>query len=128
RERRRRVYLARQGRVLGLPEQRRGRAVLPDRLGLVRPYRVAGGLQDNGSWMGPSETLFKTEAFDPGEDAHADGIVNDDWRPIFFGDGFTAQFDPTDPNLVYATSQGGSLARIRLDTNVLTLLSPSPRE
>src|SRR6185436_6214557 len=92
------------------------------------PYRVAGGLQDNGTWMGPSETLFKTEAFDPGEDALADGIVNDDWMPIFGGDGFTAQFDPTDPNLVYATSQGGSLARIRLDTNVLTLLSPSPRE
>ncbi|HXU10494.1 MAG TPA: hypothetical protein VN898_00885, partial [Candidatus Binatia bacterium] len=43
------------------------------------PYRVAGGLQDNGTWMGPSETLFKTEAFDPGEDALADGIINDDW-------------------------------------------------
>ena len=92
------------------------------------PYRVAGGLQDNGTWMGPSETLFKTEAFDPGEDAFADGILNDDWRPIFGGDGFGVQFDPADPNLVYATSQGGNLARIRLDTNVLKLIAPSPRE
>ena len=92
------------------------------------PYRVAGGLQDNGTWMGPSETLFKTEAFDPGEDALADGIVNDDWMPIFGGDGFTAQFDPTDPNLVYATSQGGSLARIHLDTKVMKLLAPAARE
>jgi len=92
------------------------------------PYRVAGGLQDNGSWMGPSESLFKTEAFDPAEDPLADGILNDDWRPIFFGDGFTVQFDPADPDLVYATAQGGALARIRLDTNVLKIIAPSPRE
>lgn len=86
------------------------------------PYRIGGGLQDNGSWIGPSETLFQT--MDEGKD----GILSSDWRMIFFGDGFGVAFDPTDPNRVYATSQGGHLARIRLDTNVQRLLRPTPRE
>ncbi len=89
---------------------------------MLDPYRIGGGLQDNGSWIGPSETLFLTE------DESKDGILNEDWRPIHGGDGFTVAFDPTDPNLVYATSQGGYLARIRLDNNVKNLLRPSPRE
>ena len=86
------------------------------------PYRVAGGLQDNGSYMGPSETLFYTD------DDTKDGILSEDWRAIFGSDGFGVAFDPADPNLVYATGQGGELARIRLDNNVMRLLKPSPRE
>jgi photosystem II stability/assembly factor-like uncharacterized protein len=86
------------------------------------PYRIAGGLQDNGSWIGPSETMFQTD------DESKDGLLNADWRMIYGGDGFTVAFDPTDPNLMYATSQGGFLARIRLDTNVVKLIQPSPRE
>ena len=92
------------------------------------PYRVAGGLQDNGSWLGPSETLFKSETEGPGEDQSADGILNSDWRTIFGSDGFGVQFDPSDPNVVYATGQGAELARIRMDNNVMTLIRPSPRE
>ncbi|MCK7537187.1 MAG: hypothetical protein MZV63_42585 [Marinilabiliales bacterium] len=38
------------------------------------PYNVYGGLQDNGSWMGPSRK--------PG------GITNSDWKNIGYGDGF----------------------------------------
>ena len=86
------------------------------------PYRIAGGLQDNGSWIGPSETLAQTD------DEDKDGISNDDWRVVGGGDGFTVAFDPTDPNLLYTTSQGGALARARLDSNVLKLIRPSPRE
>jgi hypothetical protein len=86
------------------------------------PYRIAGGLQDNGSWIGPSETLSLTQ------DESKDGILNYDWRPVFDGDGFTVAFDPLDSNLIYATAQGGSLARIQLDTNVMKLIFPSPRE
>ncbi|MEE9218226.1 MAG: hypothetical protein V3U98_04085 [Acidobacteriota bacterium] len=89
---------------------------------MLDPYRIGGGLQDTGSWIGPSETLFLTE------DESKDGILNEDWRGIHGGDGFTVAFDPADPNLVYATSQGGYLARIRLDNNVKRLLRPSPRE
>jgi photosystem II stability/assembly factor-like uncharacterized protein len=86
------------------------------------PYRIGGGLQDNGSWIGPSETLFQTD------DESKDGILNSDWRMIFGGDGFTVAFDPVDPDLVYATAQGGALARIRLDSNAMRLLMASPRE
>jgi photosystem II stability/assembly factor-like uncharacterized protein len=86
------------------------------------PYRVAGGLQDNGSWLGTAETLHQTD------DDSQDGILNSDWRMIHGGDGFTVAFDPTDRHLVYATSQGGELVRIRLDTNVRRLVKPSPRE
>jgi Sortilin, neurotensin receptor 3, len=86
------------------------------------PYRIGGGLQDNGSWIGPSATLFETM------DSSKDGILNSDWRMIFFGDGFGVAFDPTDPNRVYATSQGGYLARIQLDTNVMKMIRPSPKE
>ncbi len=86
------------------------------------PYRIAGGLQDNGSWLGPSETLSVTE-----DDAR-DGILNKDWSMINGGDGFGVSFDPTDPHIMYATSQGGFLVRLRRDNNVKALLRPSPRE
>jgi len=92
------------------------------------PYRVAGGLQDNGSWMGPSETLFESEEAGAGGEAREDGILSDDWRTIFGSDGFTVQFDPVDRNVVYATGQGGAVARIRLDNNVRTSIAPAVRE
>jgi hypothetical protein len=37
-------------------------------------------------------------------------------------------FDPTDPDVVYCTSQGGWIVRIRLDTNEKKLIRPAPRE
>jgi len=86
------------------------------------PYRIGGGLQDNGSWVGPSETLTITD------DEEKSGILNCDWRMIYFGDGFTVAFDPTDPDLVYATSQGGDIARLRLSDHVKKLIKPVPRE
>ena len=92
------------------------------------PYRVAGGLQDNGSYLGPSETLYKSEDSAPGEDDKDDGILNADWRTIFGADGFTVQFDPVDPNIVYATGQGAMIGRVRLDDNEKKFIRPSPRE
>ncbi|MBI1853666.1 MAG: hypothetical protein HYR85_25290 [Planctomycetes bacterium] len=86
------------------------------------PYRIAGGLQDNGSWLGPSETLSITE------DDAKDGILSDDWKTIFGSDGFGVAFDPEDRNVVYATSQGAGIARIRLDNNVQKLIRPAARE
>lgn len=66
------------------------------------PYNVYGGLQDNGSWMAPSSV--------PG------GVSNAAWKPIYFGDGFWVQPDPTDPNIAYAEAQGGEMGRVNLTT------------
>jgi photosystem II stability/assembly factor-like uncharacterized protein len=69
-----------------------------------KPYHVCGGLQDNGSWCGPSMTLTR------------DGIANEDWTVIHGGDGFYAQVDPVEPWIVYTEAQDGYLARHDLRT------------
>ncbi|MEE9297331.1 MAG: hypothetical protein V3W34_20515 [Phycisphaerae bacterium] len=90
------------------------------------PYRIGGGLQDNGSWIGPSATMKRVRSF--GSDKSKDGITNHDWRFINGGDGFHVAFDPEDSNIIYAESQGGELVRIHLDTGRRTRLIPSPKE
>lgn len=62
-------------------------------------YNVYGGTQDNFSLGGPARTTSNH------------GIVNSDWVITNGGDGFESQVDPTDPNIVYAQSQYGGLAR-----------------
>ncbi len=69
-----------------------------------KPYHICGGLQDNGSWCGPSATLGR------------DGIANQDWTLIHGGDGFYAQIDNVEPWIVYTESQDGYLARRNLRT------------
>ena len=56
-----------------------------------KPYNVYGGLQDNGSWYGPSSS--------PG------GIEARDWESIGFGDGFRVIKHPT-KDIVYSEMQG----------------------
>jgi len=63
------------------------------------PYYVYCGLQDNGVWGGPSAN-FDTQ-----------GITNADWFLVGYGDGFHAQVDPNDHNVVYANSQMNGLYR-----------------
>jgi len=69
-----------------------------------KPYYVYGGLQDNGSWGGPSQTRSGA------------GITNADWFRTGGGDGFYSQADPTDPNILYSESQNGAMSRIDLRT------------
>lgn len=69
-----------------------------------KPYRVFGGLQDNGSWGGPSRTLRRS------------GPMNEDWFSIGGGDGFVCRVDPYDPDLVYSESQDGAVRRRNLRT------------
>jgi hypothetical protein len=75
-------------------------------------YRVAGGLQDNGSWAGPAQTLRPS------------GPVNDDWLMIGGGDGFVCRIDPTDPDLVYSESQNGNIQRRHLKTGDRAFIRP----
>jgi photosystem II stability/assembly factor-like uncharacterized protein len=69
-----------------------------------KPYRVYGGLQDNGSWGGPSHVLRGT------------GPANEDWINVGGGDGFVCRVDPTDPDQVYYESQNGNLGWRNLRT------------
>ena len=63
------------------------------------PYKIYGGLQDNGSWGGPSRSLSGA------------GPINEDWVVVAGGDGFVCRVDPTDPNVVYYESQDGSMGQ-----------------
>ena len=69
-----------------------------------RPYRVYGGLQDNGSWAGPSMSY------------RSEGITNDDWVKWGGGDGFHNVIDTTDNTTLYSASQFLGLSRINLAT------------
>ncbi len=80
------------------------------------PYWVYGGLQDNGSWGGPSASLNRL------------GVTNDSWIKIGGGDGFYTQVDPTDPTKIYAESQTGNLFRIDRVTGERVSLSPRPKD
>jgi photosystem II stability/assembly factor-like uncharacterized protein/prefoldin subunit 5 len=83
---------------------------------MQRPYNIYGGLQDNGSWGGPSETYY------------AQGISNDEWFRIGGGDGFYTQVDPMDPNTIYAESQNGNFFRLNLQTGERKSIRPEPED
>ncbi|MDH3225230.1 MAG: hypothetical protein OEO23_16025, partial [Gemmatimonadota bacterium] len=83
------------------------------------PFNVYGGLQDNGSWRGPSQ-VWETASF---TGAH---VQNWHWKTIGFGDGFAALVDPTDPSLGYSMSQGGNLQRFDLETGAWNNIRPTP--
>ena len=82
-----------------------------------KPYfRIAGGLQDNENWVGPSGVQSKEQ------------IRNSDWTALAGGDGFYVLFDPTDRDTFYAESQGGEVHRINLRNGELRRLRPEPTE
>jgi len=76
------------------------------------PYYVYTGLQDNGSWGGPSATRS------------ANGILNSDWFGIGGGDGFQTAVDPNDFNIVYTESQDGNTNRYDLRTGRSSSIRP----
>jgi photosystem II stability/assembly factor-like uncharacterized protein len=78
-------------------------------------YYLGGGLQDNGTWTGPSQTR---EPF---------GILNEDWRMVSFGDGFHIVSDPRDPDVFLSEFQGGGLYRTDMKTRDQIAASPQPR-
>jgi photosystem II stability/assembly factor-like uncharacterized protein len=71
---------------------------------LENPYNIYGGLQDNGSWRGPSRVL------------QGNAIYNFHWQSVGFGDGFGTLPIPRDPKVGYSMSQGGWLVRFNTVT------------
>ncbi len=68
------------------------------------PYRVAGGLQDNGSWMGSSTKRG------------GGPIQLEDWAGVGGGDGMYNEFDWQTNRYLYNESQFGPLTRVDLKT------------
>ena len=81
-----------------------------------KPYHIYGGLQDNGSWVGPSATKYRI------------GITNADWYRVGGGDGFYTQVDPDDQNILYVESQNGNLRRMNLHTKETKSIRPEPED
>ena len=74
------------------------------------PYNVYGGLQDNGSWYGPS--------YAPG------GITAKEWNPVGQGDGFRVLRHST-KNIIYSEMQGAeNVWRYDVDNNLVKTIQP----
>lgn len=74
------------------------------------PYNIYGGLQDNGSWYGPS--------FSSG------GISAKDWKPVGQGDGFRVLRHPN-KNIIYSEMQGAeNVWRYDVDNNLVKTIQP----
>ncbi|KPK57063.1 MAG: hypothetical protein AMS21_11965 [Gemmatimonas sp. SG8_38_2] len=78
------------------------------------PYNIYGGLQDNGTWMGPSRG--------PG------GIRPQEWELLNGGDGFHVFVDPADPDFIYVEYQGGMVGRLQRSTGENKGIKPYPEE
>jgi photosystem II stability/assembly factor-like uncharacterized protein len=86
------------------------------------PYRVAGGLQDNGSLLGPSTKTGGAGGFG-GMGARSTGgtpsgppIRLEDWFTVGGGDGMYNVFDRATDRYLYNESQFGPLSRVDLVT------------
>lgn len=78
-------------------------------------YYVCGGLQDNGTWCGPSRTKESM------------GIPNDFWYMVSFGDGFHVVSHPDDPEIYLSEYQAGGIVRTNMHTGEQQDVSPQPR-
>ncbi|MHA7864612.1 WD40/YVTN/BNR-like repeat-containing protein [Flagellimonas marinaquae] len=78
----------------------------------AEPYNVYGGLQDNGSWWGPSSS--------------PNGVEARDWNSIGAGDGFRVLKHPTKP-IIYSEMQGAeSVWRIDTERELTKTIQPLP--
>ncbi|QCX00081.1 hypothetical protein FGM00_08180 [Aggregatimonas sangjinii] len=80
----------------------------------AEPYNVYGGLQDNGSWYGPSTSR--------------NGVSAADWKNVGGGDGFRVLKHPT-KNIVYSEVYNGEIVwRYDLDKNLIKTIQPLQTE
>jgi len=77
------------------------------------PYNVYGGMQDNGSWIGPSMVMKRG------------GIRNYDFQELYFGDGFDVVPYPDDSRYGWAMSQGGNVGFYDRETGDVKSAKPA---
>lgn len=80
------------------------------------PYYLYGGLQDNGTWTGPSNSL------------HQIGIMKRDWIQVAGGDGYYAVPVPGKENEVFANLQGGVIFHVDTKTGNTRTIHPYPNK
>lgn len=80
---------------------------------MQRPYNVCTGLQDNGTWCGPSSV-------------RGEGILAQDWFGAGGGDGFYTAISPEDPLTIYSESQNGNLRRVDVALGEIGSIEPEP--
>lgn len=80
------------------------------------PYNLYGGLQDNGTWVGPAYALNER------------AIYQYHWKNVGGGDGFDAAADPERPGCGYGMSQGGNLYYFDLNTGTTRYIVPTESE
>lgn len=80
------------------------------------PYNVYGGLQDNGTWVGPAYVLTER------------AIYQYHWKNVGGGDGFDAAPDPEKPGCGYGMSQGGNLYYFEINTGTTRTAVPTESE
>lgn len=80
------------------------------------PYNLYGGMQDNGSWIGPSKVW------------HTGGIQNADWQEVLFGDGFDVMPKAGHSRYGYAMYQGGNLYTYDRETGATQRIQPVAKD
>jgi photosystem II stability/assembly factor-like uncharacterized protein len=81
----------------------------------LEPYNVYGGLQDNGCWVGPSNSLYSA------------GILKRHWKRLSYGDGYYAVPIPGSEHEVYTNLQGGVPFHVDSRTGIVRSIHPFPK-
>ena len=83
----------------------------------AKPYNIYGGIQDNGTWFGPSNTK-DSDQWD------YEGVYP--WKQIGGGDGMQVQIDTRDNKTAYTGSQFGFYGRRSTDGGKRLFIYPRP--
>jgi photosystem II stability/assembly factor-like uncharacterized protein len=83
---------------------------------MEKPYNIYGGLQDNGTWYGPSNYKANTSWTQSGRYPY---------QRLGGGDGMMVQVDTRDNNTIYLGSQYGNYARVDKRTGQRVSVKPT---
>lgn len=79
------------------------------------PYNIYGGLQDNGTWVGPSNSLLSA------------GIMKRHWQKLSGGDGYYAVPIPGSEHEIYTNLQGGVIFHVDTRYGNVRNIHPYPK-